>query len=381
MKFQSLSSAISRHHPPVLSEILTQRGLVPDDAQRRAVALLQEVLDHVVVASAPRQRWALGRRKPVMPKGVYMYGGVGRGKSMLMDLFFEQVPPHIPRQRIHFHEFMIRVHDYLHQSRQSTKAEAGPDRALLRFAESFAREARVLCFDEFHVTDVADAMILGRLFTALFDRGVVVVATSNWPPERLYEGGLQRDRFLPFIELVGARMTVIAVEGGRDYRLRHLTQEGAYFWPLGDHTVARIHQVFCHLTGNTPPHAEEFHVKGRAINVRAVAKGVARFSFAELCEQPHGAEDFLKIAALYHTVFLENVPKLTYDRRNEAKRLMILVDALYDQGTKLVVSADAPPDQLYRGHDHEFEFQRTISRLLEMQSPAYLEKNIDKSNS
>lgn len=379
MRFRSLSSAISKDHPLALLDILGQRDLIPDEAQCRAVGLLQDLLDQLKAATVSRARLIPGRRKPAPLKGVYMYGGVGRGKSMLMDLFFEQIPPALPRKRLHFHEFMIRVHDYLHQARQSARSQAGPDRALLRFAETFAREARVLCFDEFHVTDVADAMILGRLFTALFDRGVVVVATSNWPPARLYEGGLQRDRFLPFIDLVTARMAVIEVDGGRDYRLRHLTQDGVYFWPLGEHTAARMDKVFAHLTGNVPPHVEAFHVKGRTIAVRAVAKGVARFTFAELCEQPHGAEDFLKIASLYHTLFLENVPKLTYDRRNEAKRLMILIDALYDQGTKLVVSAEAPPDQLYRGHDHEFEFQRTVSRLLEMQSPAYLEKNIDKS--
>lgn len=303
-----------------------------------------------------------------------MHGGVGRGKSMLMDLFFNQIPSDIPHQRLHFHEFMIRVHDYLHQERQTSRTESGPDRALLRFADLLAREARVLCFDEFHVVDVADAMILGRLFTALLDRGMIVVATSNWPPERLYDGGLQRDRFLPFIDLLKQRMDIVEVESGTDYRLRLLTEDGVYFWPLGEHTSARMSQVYSHLTGDVPPHAEEFHVKGRAIQVSAVVKGVARFSFAELCEQPHGAEDYLKMASLYHTIFLENVPKLTYDRRNEAKRLMVLIDALYDSGTKLVVSADAPPDQIYRGHDHEFEFQRTVSRLLEMQSPTYLQK-------
>ncbi|QQG37008.1 MAG: AFG1 family ATPase [Micavibrio aeruginosavorus] len=374
MKSRSLSSAISRNHPSALSECLAQRGIALDEAQILALRFLQGLLNQLQVEKPARKMISLGRRKPEPLKGVYMHGGVGRGKSMLMDIFFDQIPPEVSHQRLHFHEFMIRVHDYLHQERRAARAESGPDRALLRFADLLAREARVLCFDEFHVTDIADAMILGRLFTALFDKGMIVVATSNWPPERLYEGGLQRDRFLPFIDLVRHRMEIIEVEGGTDYRLRHLSEEGVYFWPLGEHTSARMDQVYSHLTGNVSSHAEEFRVKGRTIHVRAAAKGVARFSFAELCEQPRGAEDYLKMAEIYHTVFLENVPKLAYDRRNEAKRLMTLVDTLYDSGTKLVVSAEAPPDQIYRGHDHEFEFQRTVSRLLEMQSPDYLQK-------
>lgn len=357
----------------LLSDELAARGVVPDAAQKRGLAALQNLHDQLSVPSKGR---ALGflKAKPALIKGVYLYGGVGRGKSMLMDLFYGALPADMPKRRVHFHEFMIGVHDFLHRSRQSGKMENGPDRALLKFADKISAEARVLCFDEFHVTDIADAMILGRLFTALFEKGLVVVATSNWPPEKLYEGGLQRDRFMPFIDLVKERMNVLEVNDGIDYRLRVLTEDGVYFWPLGEHTHQRMDMVFRHLTGDTAPHAEELQVKGRIIPVAATAKGVARFAFAQLCEQAMGAEDYLTIAATYHTVLLENVPKLTYDRRNEAKRLMTLVDALYDRGTKLIVSADAPPPQLYRGHDHEFEFQRTVSRLIEMQSPDYLYK-------
>lgn len=357
-----------------LSDVLRAREIVPDAAQMRGLTVLQNLYNQLLAPVKGRGFLGFLNRKPEFIRGVYLYGGVGRGKSMLMDLFYEQLPPTINKSRVHFHEFMIGVHDYLHQSRQAGKSENGPDRALLNFADKIAAETRVLCFDEFHVTDIADAMILGRLFTALFDKGLVVVATSNWPPEKLYEGGLQRDRFLPFIALVKERMIILEVDDGTDYRMRSLTEDGVYFWPLGEHTHQRMDVVFAHLTGNANPHTEELHVKGRVIPVAATAKGVARFMFAQLCEQALGAEDYLKVAATYHTVFLENIPKLTYDRRNEAKRLMILVDALYDHGTKLIVSADTPPAQLYRGHDHEFEFQRTVSRLIEMQSPDYLSK-------
>ncbi len=358
-----------------LSDVLISRGIVADAAQKKALRVLDDLLLRLQNPVKPKGFMGLLSSKAEAVKGVYLHGGVGRGKSMLMDLFYEQVPPAIPKSRVHFHEFMISVHDDLHRSRQSGKTNNGPDRALLDFADKIAAQTRVLCFDEFHVTDIADAMILGRLFTALFDAGLVVVATSNWPPSRLYEGGLQRDRFLPFIALVKERMDVVEVDDGTDYRMRALTIDGVYFWPLGEHTHERMDQVFANLSGGAAAMPEELHVKGRVIPVPSAARGVARFTFAQLCEQALGAEDYLKIAATYHTVFLENIPKLTYDRRNEAKRLMTLVDALYDNGIKLIVSADAAPDHLYRGSDHAFEFQRTVSRLIEMQSPEYLSKN------
>lgn len=303
-----------------------------------------------------------------------MHGGVGRGKSMLMDLFFDSLPPEIKKRRVHFHAFMIDVHDYFHSRREADDFSEGIDGALPSLASRLAEMSRVLCFDEFHVTDVADAMILGRLFTALLDRGVIIVATSNWEPDRLYEGGLQRDRFLPFIELLKSRLEIVHLDGPVDYRLQALQSEGTYFWPLGEASRQKSDMLFARLTDNAIPQEDSLTVKGRVIPVAQAAKGVARFTFAQLCEQPHGAEDYLAIAQKFHTLFLEQVPTLAYDRRNEAKRLMILIDALYESRTKLVVTADAPADRLYRGHDHEFEFQRTVSRLMEMQSEAYLRK-------
>lgn len=342
-------------------------GELEGDPQQRAAL---ESLDRLHAAlTAPQPGGLLARlRKREAPPGVYLYGGVGRGKSMLMDLFHNSLPPTVASRRVHFHAFMLGVHDFLHEARQRGDAE----KALLNYAKKLGQELQVLCFDEFHVTDIADAMILGRLFTALFDHGLTVVATSNWPPDRLYEGGLQRDRFLPFIALIKQRMQVVPMTGGVDYRLKALSDTGVYFWPLGEKVAAKAEDAFTHLTDGAAPYSETLTVKGRKIDVASVAKGVARFTFAQLCEKPMGAADYLAIAANYHTVFLEGVPKLAYDRRNEAKRLMTLIDALYDTGTKLVVTADAPADKLYRGSDHEFEFQRTVSRLIEMQSLEYL---------
>ncbi len=345
--------------------------LKADPVQKVAVQDLARLHSDIVAAKAVKKRkWFA--RKPVVPKGVYMYGGVGRGKSMLMDLFFDALPEGVTKKRVHFHAFMIAVHDYVHSRREGGGVSEGLDTALPLFAARMAEQAQVLCFDEFHVTDVADAMILGRLFRCLFEQGVIIVSTSNWEPDRLYEGGLQRDRFLPFIALLKERLDIVHLDSPVDYRTQFLMREGSYFWPLGAETTRHVNGVFNLLSDNALPESEDIEVKGRVIHVDAVAKGVARFSFAQLCEQPHGAEDYLEITRRYHTVFLEGVPKLGYDRRNEAKRLMILIDALYEAGTRLVVSADALPDKLYQGHDHAFEFDRTISRLMEMQSADYI---------
>lgn len=359
------ASLLSQYNEKIKSGVLT-----PDTEQARAAAVLQRLADDLGHGQSKKRFWS--RKKT--PKGVYMYGGTGRGKSMLMDMFFSVLPQNTAKRRVHFHAFMIEVHDYIHTRRQDDDFDDGIDGVLPALASRIAERSKVLCFDEFHVTDVADAMILGRLFTALFDHGVIVVATSNWPPSKLYEGGLQRDRFLPFIDLLKEKMEVVHLDGAVDYRAQCLQNEGTYFWPLGEATSHKADEVFELLTGAAVPGEEELSVKGRIIPVRAAAKGVARFTFAQLCENPHGAEDYIKIAQAYKTVFLENVPKIGYDRRNEAKRLMILIDALYEAKTRLIVTADAPPDKLYRGHDHGFEFQRTISRLQEMQSEGYLAK-------
>lgn len=358
---------------------LIARGeLQADPAQEGAVLALETLYRKLCARSEegadfPGKRLLFPWRgkKADTIRGLYIHGSVGRGKSMLMDIFYDSLPGDMRKRRVHFHEFMIGVHDFIHSWRQGRKKGKDADAALSRLADKVAKEAEVLCFDEFHVTDIADAMILGRLFRGLFERGVVVVATSNWPPDRLYEGGLQRDRFLPFIALLKERMNVLHLDGSTDYRSQFIAQEGSYFLPLGRDSALHADRLFEKLTGQAVAGEEHLTVRGREIVVHA-ARGVARFTFSQLCEQPHGAEDYLKIAQAYHTVFLENVPKLGYDRRNEAKRLMMLVDAFYEAGTRLIVTADAPPEKLYRGHDHAFEFERTVSRLKEMQSTAYL---------
>ncbi len=355
-----------------------QNGILHSDpVQEEAIQAFQclyEGLEEFAQKTSLSWVQRLGRKGPSAPRGIYLHGGVGRGKSMLMDLFFECLPDEILARRVHFHEFMLEIHDYLHQRRAADDFSSGIDGALPALADRIFERSRVLCFDEFHVSDVADAMILGRLFTALFEHGVVVVATSNWHPDMLYEDGLQRDRFLPFIELLKKRMRIIHLDSSLDYRAQLLKSEGTYFTPLGRVTNKKLNEVFAYLIEGACVSQEGLEVKGRRLPVACVANGVARFTFAQLCEQPYGSQDYITIAQRYHTVFLEGVPKMGYDRRNEIKRLMILIDVLYDKGTKLIVSAESMPDKLYYGHDYEFEFQRTISRLKEMQSEAYLKR-------
>lgn len=347
--------------------------LTPDPDQAAAIGTLQKLYE-ALIRPTPKKFFGLWAQDRPAPDGLYIYGDVGRGKTMLMDLFFDALPTDLRKRRVHFHGFMQEVHDYLHKARQSARTGNDTQVALLKFADHTAESARILCFDEFHVTDIADAMILGRLFSALLDKGVCVVATSNWPPDDLYQDGLQRDRFLPFIALLKEKLSIVWMTGGTDYRLQCLAGTGVYFHPLGKVAANNAESVFKRLTQNAETYPETLTIKGRTLHVHEATKGVARFSFAQLCERPLGAADYLAIAHNYHTVFLEGLPKLGYDRRNEAKRLMILIDTLYDAHTKLVVTADAPPDKLYRGHDHEFEFQRTVSRLIEMQSADYLGK-------
>lgn len=348
----------------------------PDVEQENAVLSLERLfqnLSEYVPSSKQSFLSRLTGGKPAdIPLGVYMHGGVGRGKSMLMDLFYDCLPKDVPSRRVHFHEFMIEVHDYIHSRSNDIENGRGMvDQALPSLASLISARARVLCFDEFHVVDITDAMILGRLFKMLFEHGVVVVATSNWAPDDLYKDGLQRERFLPFIDLLKTKVEVIHLDSPHDYRAQTTQVEGTYFTPLNRATQKTTDHLFQELCDGAIADEEVFEVKGREIVVREAAGGYARFTFAQLCERPHGAEDYLEIARRYHTVFLEGVPKLSYDRRNEAKRLMNLIDALYEARVRVIISAATTPDKLYAGKDHAYEFERTISRLLEMQSAEY----------
>lgn len=365
--------------------LVAQGEISEDPAQLttvRRLDLLNTRLSETRLASKKSALgWLFGRKKdPEKVRGVYVWGGVGRGKTMLMDLFFE-VAVVRRKRRAHFHEFMADTHERIFEHRQALKrGEVKGDDPIPPVAEGIAEETRLLCFDEFSVTDIADAMILGRLFTKLFELGVVVVATSNVAPPNLYKDGLNRQLFLPFVELLGEYADTIELDSPTDYRLENLGGAPVYVTPLGAAADSEIEELWRKLTHGVPAHAEELENKGRKIPVPAAAAGAARFDFADLCEQPLGAADYLRIAHAYGTVFVTNIPRLSRARRNETKRFINLIDALYDNGVKLVVSAAADPDLLHEGEGttESFEFQRTASRLTEMRSEAYLAGETDK---
>jgi len=361
-----------------------EAGILRADNQQIAAAKKLDDLLQRLETYTPR-RSIFGRanthKNPV--KGLYIWGGVGRGKSMLMDMFFEQAktaPKSRPKSRVHFHAFMQDVHRRIGAWRKLTPKQrrarpeyvrgAGDD-PIAPTAKAIAAGAGLLCFDEFHVTDITDAMILSRLFTALFARGVVVVATSNRAPDDLYKHGLNRQLFVPFIQQLTSKLDVFELGGDEDHRLRKLSQAAVYYSPLGAKTDAQIEAVWQRLIRPAKPAIEILNIQGRSIELMA-AGDTARASFAELCDRPLGAADYLEIARRFTTLIIENIPVMGEDQRNTAKRFVILVDALYEQKTKLVLSAAAPPEQLYQLGDGAFEFERTASRLAEMRSDAYL---------
>jgi cell division protein ZapE len=318
-----------------------------------------------------RERLGLARRRDEdAPQGLYIFGGVGRGKSMLMDLFFASAPIQ-KKRRVHFHAFMLEVHATLHEWRTEKPKQVDLIPAL---ADKLATETTLLCFDEFHVTNIADAMILGRLFEALFERGVVVVATSNWAPDDLYKDGLQRDRFLPFIDLLKQKLDVLELEGGRDYRLQRLKDMRVYHYPLGARSAQQMRDAFARLTGEAEPTARVLTVQQRRVEVSRQAGSVAWFDFEELCARPLGAADYMAIATHFPVVLVDQVPRLSEDRRDQARRFMVLIDELYEHKVMLVMAAEDAPERLYPQGDGAFEFQRTVSRLNEMQSVDYLSR-------
>jgi len=375
----TLSGAEEHAHGPLHAYRAMKRAnqVQHDPAQELAAEKLQS-LHNALLHYAPaagrnglKERLGLGRRKQEPPQGLYLFGGVGRGKSMLMDVFHAHAPTDAKR-RVHFHAFMADVHERLHAWRQSAKA-ANKEDPLPEVAAEMAREAWLLCFDEFQVVNVADAMILGRLFEALFERGAVVVATSNTPPHRLYEGGLQRERFTPFIELLRERMDVLELDNGVDYRLQQLRELPTYHTPRDSAARAAVESAFAKLTEGTTPAPDRLTVKGRGVEIPLAARGVARADFAALCEQPLGAQDYMALAARYHTLVLDAVPQMGETRRDAARRFTALIDALYEHRCKLVIAADAAPHELYTGDDGAEAFQRTASRLMEMQARAYID--------
>ena len=316
----------------------------------------------------------IGFRPAEPPRGLYIYGAVGRGKTLLMDLFFETAPTDAKR-RVHFHAFMADVHERIHQWRLLHKAgKAIGDDPIAPVAADLAHQAWLLCFDEFSVNDIADAMILARLFTALFAEGVVVVATSNVAPDDLYKDGLNRALFLPFIALLRQRLDVRELRARADYRLEKLARAPVYYRPADAAAKAALDAAFERLTGRANGAPSTIELLGRSLDIPEAEDGVARFAYADLCRRPLGAADFLAIARRFHTVFIDDIPILNPERRDEIKRFINLVDALYDERVKLVASAAAEPaDLLSDGEGFEaFEFARTASRLIEMRSADYL---------
>ena len=371
-----------------MSEIFTTRyaalvaaGKIEADSgqailARQLTALERRIDQHRLARKSSALGWLFGKREQagVPLKGLYVYGEVGRGKTMLMDLFFETSAV-VRKRRVHFHEFMAEVHERVHVYRQELKnGETSELDPIQRTAAAIAEESWLLCFDEFHVTDIADAMILGRLFTRLFELGVVMVATSNLAPSDLYKDGLNRALFLPFIALLERQCEVVRLEARIDFRLEKLTGVPTWYVPDDAKADAALDEAWRRLAGGHAGAPHELMVKGHAVRIPKTAMGVARFSFSDLCEQPLAAIDYLRIAHEFHTVILDHIPVMDYARRNEAKRFIILIDTLYDNSVKLLASAQAQPDELYtatEGYEAN-EFKRTASRLIEMRSQAYL---------
>ena len=363
--------------PPLESyqSLIITGELKTDALQELGAKKLQKIYENIESHQLTKNNWRLGWknflriRQPnnELPRGLYIHGPVGRGKSMLMDLFFNssQVKQ---KRRVHFHAFMLEVQQRLTKER-NTKKRQDP---LMAVASDIAESTWLMCFDEFHVVNIADAMILSRLFQKLFEQGVVVIATSNTSPQELYKNGLQRDRFLPFIDLICDHLDIFDIDTGIDFRLDRLKGQPVYYSPIDKTSTRKLNQAFETLTDNDPTTEVELSVLGRKIIVSKAAHGVARFSFDELCRTPRSAADFLTIANRFHTIMIDGIPKLHADEREVAKRFVVLIDSLYEKKVNLFASAETEPSRIYSSGDITFEFQRTISRLIEMQAEDYL---------
>jgi len=354
-------------HTKLISAI--EKGtLQRDDAQIAAAQALDDLLVRLSTRPEPGFLDGLLRRKPKPIKGLYLWGGVGRGKSMLMDWFFDAAPIE-DKSRVHFHAFMLDVHARINRRRQNKDNDGDP---IAPVAKDIAKETELLCFDEFHVTDITDAMILSRLFDALWAEGIIVVATSNRAPDGLYKHGLNRPLFEPFINRMPTYLIIHEFAGKTDHRLRQLEAAPVYYTPLGPEADAGIEAAWQRLIGEACAREAILTVQGRELILWRTAAGTARASFARLCDNNLGAADYLRLAQAFQTLILENVPKMGPESRNQAKRFVTLIDALYETRTKLVMSAETEPENLYPSGDGAFEFERTVSRLIEMRSHDYL---------
>jgi cell division protein ZapE len=360
-------------------EAMVAEGRIQADPAQAALVARLDRLARALDGYRPGRRAGalrrlIGAKPPEPPRGLYIYGPVGRGKTLLMDLFFD-VAPVEKKRRVHFHAFMADVHMRVHRWRQQRRIGAVPgDEPIAPVAAALAAEAWLLCFDEFAVRDIADAMIVGRLFSALFAAGVVVVTTSNVEPDALYRDGLNRALFLPFIQLLGERNEIVALNARADYRLQKLTRAPVYYCPADARAERALDAAFLDMTGAPRGEPTEIALLGRALHVPQAVDGVARFSFDELCRRPLAAVDYLALARNFHTLVVDRIARLKADERDAARRFITLVDALYDMKVKLIASADAEPADLYQAAEgtEAFEFARCASRLIEMRSADYL---------
>ena len=340
-----------------------------DESQEVALRLLQKLFDEIEASADQKlpgllSRLLGGKGNPDLARGLYFWGGVGRGKTFLMDLFYEELPIK-NKKRLHFHRFMREVHRKL----SDFQGEPNP---LKKVAASFAEQAKIICFDEFFVSDITDAMLLAGLLDEMFRLGVTLVATSNVEPDHLYENGLQRRKFLPAIELLNANTLVHNLDGGLDYRLRALESAEIYHYPLDDAAEIGLRAAFDSISPDEGKVAVVLAIEGRDIATRHCGDGVVWFEFAALCDGPRSQNDYIELARLFQTVLVGNVPKFDEKKEDQARRFISLVDEFYDRSVKLIISAESPIMDLYRGQRLEFEFQRTESRLQEMQSKEYL---------
>jgi cell division protein ZapE len=359
-------------------DLVSSGAIEPDAAQEEVAEAFADLERRLSRYKPLRKQGLLGRlfadKDDAPPRGLYVHGDVGRGKTMLMDLFFQQSPVEHKR-RAHFHEFMAEVHERVYGYRQNiARGEIADGDVIALTAAAIFDQAWLLCFDEFHVTDIADAMILGRLFTRLFELGTVVVATSNVAPDDLYKGGLNRSLFVPFIAQIQEHMEVLWLDARTDFRLEKLAGVKMWLVPADAAAAAALDRAWVSMTGNAPCKLRDISIKGRVLHVPCSAHGVARFSFVDICEKPLAASDYLRLAHDYHTIMIDRIPVMDYAERNAAKRFITLIDTLYDNGVKLMASAEADPLSLYvatEGNEAN-EFKRTSSRLIEMSSESYL---------
>lgn len=367
-------SSSNQTKPPIIiryGERVAAGTLKPDEGQRKVIArlgILQDYLIHHDDHQPFILKRIIGQKALLERYGAYIWGDVGRGKTMMMDLLVETTPLSSIR-RIHFHAFMRDIHARMHAWRQ-LKNE---DDLLPRVVREIAANTRLLCLDELQVHDVTDAMILSRLFTLLFEEGVAVVFTSNRPQNELYRSGLQREQFMKFVALIEQKLDILELHSPHDYRLQQLQAlDQVYLYPLNDHSLECLFNVYIRLTSGQPSTQTLLKVQGRTLVIEKSCSGVAWLTFAELCERPLGSADYLELASVFRTIIVQDIPQLGIEKRNEAKRFVNLIDTLYDQKVKLICSAAVPPEHLYQQGDGVFEFGRTVSRLIEMQSQAYL---------